>query len=143
MDRHKLWTTNTLHFIDGNLNAQRYRGEVLMPIVVPFIRRHHLMFQHDNAQPHVARICTKFLEAENVPVLPWPANSPDISPIEHVWDALDRCVRQHVSFPASICQQHTILHPTAGLPLKLSRIGPWMVDQMLLEVVLEALFPLV
>uniref|UniRef100_A0AAZ3R4Y1 Tc1-like transposase DDE domain-containing protein n=1 Tax=Oncorhynchus tshawytscha TaxID=74940 RepID=A0AAZ3R4Y1_ONCTS len=51
------------------------------------------MFQHDNAQPHVARICTQFLEAGNVPVLPWPAYSPDISPIEHVWDALDQRVR--------------------------------------------------
>ena len=44
-------------------------------------------------------------------------------------------------------QQHTILHTTAGLPLKLSRVGPWMGDKMLLEVVLEgqhgALFPLV
>jgi hypothetical protein len=47
-----------LHFID----------EILRPIVVPLIRHHHLMFQHDNAQPHVTRICTRFLEAENVPV---------------------------------------------------------------------------
>jgi hypothetical protein len=29
--------------------------------------------------PHVARLYTQFLEAENVPVLPWPANSPDYS----------------------------------------------------------------
>ena len=43
------------------------------PFIMPFIRRHHLMFQHDNAQPHVARICTQFLKAENVPVLPRPA----------------------------------------------------------------------
>jgi hypothetical protein len=61
-----------LHFIDGNLNAQTYRDDILKPIVVPFIRFHHLMFQH-NALPYVARICTQFLEAENVPVLPWPA----------------------------------------------------------------------
>jgi len=25
--------------------------------------------------------------AENIPVLPWPTYSPDMSPIEHVWDA--------------------------------------------------------
>uniref|UniRef100_A0A8C9XX23 Tc1-like transposase DDE domain-containing protein n=1 Tax=Sander lucioperca TaxID=283035 RepID=A0A8C9XX23_SANLU len=55
------------------------------------------MLQHDNAQPHVARICTQFLEAENIPVLAWPAYSPDRSPIEHVWDALDRRIRQSVS----------------------------------------------
>ncbi len=57
-----------VHFIDGILNAQGYRDEILRPIVVPFIHDHHLMLQHDNARPHVARICTQFLEAENIPV---------------------------------------------------------------------------
>uniref|UniRef100_A0AAZ3NWE4 Tc1-like transposase DDE domain-containing protein n=1 Tax=Oncorhynchus tshawytscha TaxID=74940 RepID=A0AAZ3NWE4_ONCTS len=66
-----------LHFIDGNLNAERYRDEILRPIVVPFIPCHPLMFQN-NALLHVARICIRFLEAENVPVLPWPAYSPDV-----------------------------------------------------------------
>ena len=78
-----------VHFIDGILNAQRYRDEIPRSIVVPFIHDHHLMLQHDKARPHVARIWTQFLEAENIPVLVWPANSPDMSPIEHVWDALD------------------------------------------------------
>ena len=65
-----LATDNEHNFINGNLNAQRYHDEILRPIIVPLIRRHHLMLQHDNTQPHVARICTEFLEAENVPVLP-------------------------------------------------------------------------
>ena len=99
-----------LHFINGNLNAQRYRDETLRPIVVPFNRRHDLMFQHDNAQSHVARICTQFLEAEHVPVLPWPAYAPDMSPIEHVWDALDRRVRQRVPVPANLQQLRTSFH---------------------------------
>ncbi len=88
---------------------QRYRDEILRPIVVPFIHDHHLMLQHDNAQPHVARICTQFLEAENIPVLAWPAKSPDMSPIEHVWDALDRRIRQRVPVPANIQQLHTAI----------------------------------
>ncbi|KAL0192183.1 hypothetical protein M9458_010479, partial [Cirrhinus mrigala] len=78
-----------VHFIDGILNAQRCRDEILRPIVVPFIHDQHLMLQHDNARPHVARICTQFLEAENIRVLAWPAYSPDMSPTEHVWDAMD------------------------------------------------------
>ncbi len=68
------WTR--VHFIDDILNAQRYRDEILRPILVPFIHDHHLMLQHDNARPHVARICTQFMEAENIPVLAWPAYSP-------------------------------------------------------------------
>ncbi len=75
--------------IEGILNAQRYRDEILRPIVVPFIHNHHLMLQHDNARPHVGRISTQFIEAENIPVLALPAYSPDMSPIEPVWDALD------------------------------------------------------
>ncbi len=98
-----------VHFIDGILNAPRYRDEILRPIVVPFIHDHHLMLQHDNAWPQDARICTQFLEAENIPVLAWPAYSPDMSPIEHVWDALDRRIRQSVPALANIQQLCTAI----------------------------------
>ena len=67
------------------------------------------VFQHDNAQPQFARICTQFLESENVPVLPWPAYSPDMSPIEHVRDGLDRSVRQRVPVPTNIQQLCTAI----------------------------------
>ena len=107
MSRNKLRTQ--LHFINGHFDTQRYLDEILRPIVVPFIRHHHLLFQHDNAQTHVARPCTPFLEAETVPVLPWPAYSPDMTPIEHVWDALDQRVQQHVPVLANIQQLRTAI----------------------------------
>ncbi len=59
-----------VHYIDGILNEQRYRDEI--------IHDHHLKMQHDNAWPHVARICTQFMKAENIPVLAWPAYSLDM-----------------------------------------------------------------
>ncbi len=105
-----------VHFIDGILNAQRYHDEILRPIVVPFIHGHHLMLQHDNARPHVARICTQFLETENITVLAWLANSPDMSPIEHVWDALDRRIRQRVPVPAKIQQLRTAVEEWINSP---------------------------
>ncbi len=100
---------NTGAFYWWHLNAQRYRVEILRPIVVPFIHDHHLMWQHDNARPHVARICTQFLEAKKIPVLAWPAYSPKMSPIEHVWDALDRHIWQRVPVPAYIQQHRTAI----------------------------------
>ena len=48
---------------------------------------------HDNARPHVARIYRQFLNRNNVKVLPWPAVSPDMNLIEHIWDYLGRKVR--------------------------------------------------
>ncbi len=98
-----------VHFIDGILNAQRYRDEILRPIVVPFIHDHHLMLQHDNAWPHVARICTQFLEAENIPVSCMASILTDMSPLEHVWDALYRLIQQCVPVPANIQQLRTAI----------------------------------
>ncbi|ROL53104.1 Transposable element Tc1 transposase [Anabarilius grahami] len=74
-----------------------------------FSHEHTESPHHDNARPHVARICTQFLEAENIPVLAWPAYSPDMSPIKHVWDALDRRIRQRVPVPANIQQLRTAI----------------------------------
>ncbi|GFW94058.1 HTH_Tnp_Tc3_2 domain-containing protein [Trichonephila clavipes] len=46
------------------------------------------IFQQDNARPHTARLSQQCLQGYDV--LPWPARSPDLSPIEHVCDALGR-----------------------------------------------------
>ena len=51
------------------------------------------ILMHDNAKPHVARICRQFLKRNNVNVLLWPVVSPDMSPIEHIWDYLGRKIR--------------------------------------------------
>ena len=41
-------------------------------------------FQQDNAHPHAACVVSDFLEQNVVNVLPWPAVSPDLSPIDNV-----------------------------------------------------------
>jgi transposase len=76
--------------INGTLNAQRYRTVILTQHVRPFIAANGGIFQQDNARPHVARANRDFLANNNIDVLPWPAFSPDLSPIEHLWDQLDR-----------------------------------------------------
>jgi len=90
--------------IRGTFNAQRYIQDVLEPVVIPFINhRRDVIYQHDNARPHVARITIDFLRQHNVNLMEWPALSPDLSPIEHIWDELDRRLRRRHARPETLC----------------------------------------
>lgn len=87
--------------ISGTLTAQRYVDLILRPVLLPFMSSHPgLIFQQDNARPHTARVSTACLSA--CCTLPWPARSPDLSPIEHVWDMMGRSLH-----PASDVQDLT------------------------------------
>jgi hypothetical protein len=41
-----------------------------------------------------ARIVQHFLQQETVQTITWPAMSPDMNPIEHVWDFIGRKINQ-------------------------------------------------
>jgi hypothetical protein len=85
-----------LKIVQGILNVVKYRDDNLDPIVLSFLKQRNFdhVFQHDNARCHVARVCQDFLNHNHIRVLPWPALSPDMSPIaiEHLWDELGRRV---------------------------------------------------
>jgi hypothetical protein len=87
-----------LYVLDGNLTGQKYRDNVFAPRVVPHFDNHaladRLMFMDDNARPHRARIVQHFLQQEAVQTIPWHAMSPDMNPIEHVWDFIGRKINQ-------------------------------------------------
>ena len=64
---------------------------------LPFIQFHGLnvTYMNDNARPHSAAITRQFVATNNVNVLDWHANRPDLNPIELVWDELERRVRRN------------------------------------------------
>ncbi|GFS53300.1 transposable element Tc1 transposase [Trichonephila clavipes] len=82
-------STSPLVRIQGTLNAQRYVQNVLHPVAIPYLQGlPNAIFQQDNAHPHTSRISQHALRG--VQRLPWPTYSPDLSPIEHVWDVIER-----------------------------------------------------
>ncbi|GBN22193.1 hypothetical protein AVEN_96817-1 [Araneus ventricosus] len=82
------------------------------------------IYQQDNARFHTARsVCAWFEEhQEGFTVLPWPANSPDLNPIENLWDHLDRVVRAMVPQPRNLAQLATALESARfNIPVNIFR----------------------
>ena len=86
--------------IDGIMNKESYLN-LLKNIILPKIRLANNIdfFMQDNAPCHTARLVKDFLAQENVPVLPWPAQSPDLNPIENLWALIKRKLASEFSTP--------------------------------------------
>lgn len=86
------------------LTSQRYVDLVLQPVIRLWRGAYgdQFLFMQDNAPPHTSRVAQNFLETENVTILPWPACSPDLNPIEHLWDVIKRKIRSRQNNPGNL-----------------------------------------
>lgn len=120
-----------------SLNANAYIRDILQDHVVPFAPfiGPDFLFMQDNARPHVARCVINFLEEVEIERLEWPAMSPDMNPIEHVWDELGRRVRARAARPETLQElqlalveewdnidQNVIAHLIEGMPRRISAL---------------------
>ena len=88
--------------LEGNITGQVYK-KLLEDHLVPFIEslddEKTYVFQDDNAPVHRANLVLAWKDENLISSLPWPAQSPDLILIEHLWDHLGRKVQEHKPIP--------------------------------------------
>ncbi|GFV37681.1 transposable element Tc3 transposase [Trichonephila clavipes] len=118
-----LGSRTDLHIFDaGSVNGTRYCNEILLPYVRLFRGAMGLqfLFMDDNAPCHHTVAAEQLLESEDIERMDWPARSPDLNPIEHVWDFLGRRLAARTLPPVTIRELRLALQDEwAAMPQQL------------------------
>jgi hypothetical protein len=97
----------------GNPNAEGYK-DILTRYVLATVEDQfgddNCLYQHDNAPCHKARSVREWFVDNKVPEIGCPAQSPDLNPIEHLWDKLECRLRSRPQHPTSLTALTTALH---------------------------------
>ncbi|KAH0817249.1 hypothetical protein GEV33_005542 [Tenebrio molitor] len=88
----------------GAMTANRYIRDILEPHVLPFATfiGNDSILMHDNARPHIDLIVNEYLDTVEIHHMTWPARSPNLNPIDHVWDMVGRRVKDRTPAPANL-----------------------------------------
>ncbi len=102
----KVWTEVSSQYrtVNGTVTSQYYLNNIINPVIVPLHEQHRpdFIFMDDNAPAHRVHIIRERLLEAGVLQIEWPALSPDLNPIENLWDQLSRRVEGHNPAPQNL-----------------------------------------
>lgn len=82
--------------LHGVVNAAVYK-QLLIHHCIPYLQSFDIqpqIFMQDNAPCHSAKSVKSYIESKGVTLMSWPAQSPDLNPIKHIWKIIGDKVQE-------------------------------------------------